>query len=130
MSTDVSDRRERRLLIALGLNAVIVVAQIGFGLVAGSLALLADAGHNFTDVAALVISLIAVRLTRRPATPSRSFGMHRSTILAALANAASILALTAVIAYEAITRIGDPGEVEGGIVVVVALIAMMGNLAA
>ena len=129
MSADVSSRRERRLVIALGLNLGIVVTQVVFGIVAGSLGLLADAGHNLTDVAALVISLIAVRLARRPPTPSRSFGMHRSTILAAQANAAGILAITALLAFEAIRRLSAPGHVEGGIVVIVAMLAGLANLA-
>lgn len=129
MSADVSGRRERRLIIALVLNLAIVAAQVIFGLLAGSLGLLADAGHNLTDVAALVISLIAVRLARRPPTPSRSFGMHRSTILAAQANAASILAITALIVFEAVRRFSDPGHVQGGIVVAVAAATGLANLA-
>jgi len=129
MSADVSTRRERRLALALGLNLVIVVAQVVFGIVAGSLGLLADAGHNLTDVAALLISLIAVRLARRAPTPSRSFGMHRSTILAAQANAASILAITALIVFEAVRRFSHPGHVEGGIVVAVATVGGLANLA-
>ena len=129
MSTDVSSRRERRLVIALLLNLGIVAAQIVFGIAARSLGLLADAGHNLTDVAALVISLIAVRLARRPPTPSRSFGMHRSTILAAQANAGTILAITALIVFEAVRRFTNPSDVEGGIVVAVAAAAGLANLA-
>lgn len=128
MSADVSPRRERRLVVALVLNLGIVAAQVVFGVAANSLGLLADAGHNLADVAALVISLLAVRLARRPPTAARSFGMHRSTILAAQANAASILALTALIVFEAVRRFSHPGHVEGGIVVIVAVIAGVGNL--
>ena len=125
--TDRSALRERRLLIALGLNTVIVVAQVIFGIVAHSLGLLSDAGHNLTDVAALALSLIAVRVARRPATSDRSFGWHRGTILAAQANAAMILALTVWIVYEAIRRLIHPQAVEGGTVLVVALVAFVGN---
>jgi cobalt-zinc-cadmium efflux system protein len=130
MSADVSADRQRRLGIALLLNLGIVAGQVGFGLVSGSLGLLADAGHNLTDVAALVVSLLAVRLARRPPTAARSFGMHRSTVLAAQANAAAILAVTALIAIESIRRLSDPGEVKGGIVLVVAALAAIGNLVA
>ena len=117
----------RRLGIALGLNVVLVVAQIGFGLAAGSLGLLADAGHNLSDVAAVVVSLVAVQWARRTPTAERSYGHHRGTILAALANAAMILAVTVFIFYEGVRRLGDSQAVEGGLVVIVALVAFAVN---
>lgn len=125
--SDRSIRRERRLRLAIGLNVTIVVGQIVFGIVAGSIGLISDAGHNLTDVAALVLSLIAVRVARRRPTSSRSFGWHRGTILAAQANAAMILALTVWIVYESIVRLIDPPAVEGGTVLVVALVAFVVN---
>jgi cobalt-zinc-cadmium efflux system protein len=126
----VSQRRESRLRVALGLNLVIVVVQVVFGFIARSLGLLADAGHNLTDVAAVVLSLLAVRWARRRPTGQRSFGHHRATILAAQANAAMILAATALITYEAIRRILHPHHVSGGIVVTVALLSAAVNLGA
>lgn len=125
-----SRRRERRLAIALGLNVVIVVAQIVFGLVARSLGLIADAGHNLTDVAAVLASLIAVRWARRRPTDQRSFGYHRATTLAALGNAAAILVVTVWIVYEAVVRLAHPEPVRGGVIVVVAAIAAAANLLA
>ena len=125
-----SASRERRLVTALGLNIAIVAVQVVSGLAARSLGLLADAGHNLADVAAIVISLYAVRLARRPATARRSFGFHRSTVLAAQANAAMLLVVTALVAYEAVRRLADPHPVRAGIVVVVALVATLVNLAA
>ncbi len=122
--------RERRLGIALAFNIVIVAIQVVAGFAASSLGLLADAGHNLTDVAAVVISLIAVRMALRPATPRRSFGFHRSTILAAQANAAAILVVTALIVFEAVSRLRDPEPVRGGIVIVVAGLAAVANTAA
>jgi cobalt-zinc-cadmium efflux system protein len=119
--------RERRLWAAIGLNAVIVVVQVIGGLVSGSLGLLADAGHNFADVAAIVVSLVALRLTRRPATPQRSFGWHRATILAAQANAAAILVVTALISIEAVGRLRSPDPVDGVIVIVIAGLGMVAN---
>jgi cobalt-zinc-cadmium efflux system protein len=95
-----STDRERRLWIAVGLNVVIVAAQVTFGIRSDSLGLLSDAGHNLTDVAALAISMVAIRLARRPPTSTRSFGWHRGTVLAAQANAAAILVLTVWIGYE------------------------------
>ena len=119
--------RSRRLGVALGLNVVLVVAQAGFGLAADSLGLLADAGHNLSDVAAVVVSLVAVQWARRAPTAERSYGYHRGTILAALANAAMILAVSAFILYEGVRRLGDSRPVEGGLVVVVALAAFVIN---
>jgi cobalt-zinc-cadmium efflux system protein len=127
MATDLSTTRARKLAIALGLNLVIVVAQVVFGIVAGSIGLISDAGHNLTDVAALALSLIAVQVARRAPTARRSFGWHRGTILAAQANAAMILVLTAWITFESIQRLIHPTEVEGGLVLVVALIAFVVN---
>ena len=125
----VSARRERRLWFALGLNTWIVVVQVVFGIVAHSLGLLADAGHNLTDVAAILVSVIALRWARRRPTARRSFGYHRATILAAQANAVSILAITVFILYEGVRRLMHPEPVTGRIVVIVALIAAAANLA-
>ena len=111
----------------MGLNFALVVAQVLFGLAAGSLGLLADAGHNLSDVAAVVVSLVAVRWARRAPTAERSYGYHRGTILAALANAATILAVTGYIVYEGVRRLGDPQPVRGGLVVAVALAAFAIN---
>jgi len=118
------------LSIALGLNVVLVIAQVAFGLVAHSVGLLADAGHNLSDVAAVVVSLVAVRWARRAATAERSYGYHRGTILAALVNAAMILAAACFIAYEGVRRLAQPQPVRGGIVVAVALAAFAINAGA
>jgi len=123
-------RRERRLVLAFGLNALIVAVQVVFGLVAHSVGLLADAAHNLVDVAAVLLTLVAVRLTARRRTAERSFGYHRSTVLAALANAALVLSVTVAIVIEGVQRLVHPTAVHGGIVVVVALVAMAGNVAA
>jgi len=119
--------RSRRLKIALVLNLLIVVAQVAAGMVARSVGLLADAGHNLTDVAAILLALIAVAWAARPPTENRSFGYHRATILAALANAGAILVVTVVIVYEAVDRLANPEPIEAGVVVVVALIAFLVN---
>lgn len=113
--------RSRRLGVALGLNVALVVAQVVFGLAARSLGLLADAGHNLSDVAAVVVSLVAVRWAQRAPTSERSYGYHRGTILAALANATMILAVTVFILYEGIRRLAHPVPVQGGLVAAVAL---------
>lgn len=119
--------RIRRLTVSLSLNVALVAVQVVFGLRAHSMGLLADAGHNVTDVAALSLSLVAVRLTLRPPNPERSFGNHRATILAALANAAAVAAVTVLVVIESVRRLGNPGHVQASIVVVVAAAGLVVN---
>ncbi len=119
--------KSRRLSIALGLNVAIMVGQVVAGLFAGSVGLLADAGHNLVDVAALILAIIAAAWSAKPPTESRSFGYHRATILAALANAAAILLATVVIVYEAIRHLVHPSHIHASTVVVVAVVAFLGN---
>src|SRR5665213_2463346 len=114
-------RRQQRLVIAIVLNIAVVVAQIVWGLLAHSLGLLADAGHNLADVAGLAIAVIALRYSLRSATMARSFGHHRATILAALANGGLLLAVTGFVAVDAVLRLVHPRPVHGGIVALVAL---------
>lgn len=111
----------------LAINVAVVVVQLVAGLAASSVGLVADAAHNLTDVAAIALSLFAIRLTRRPPNTSRSFGYHRSTVLAAQANAAVLLAVTAIIGYQAVLRLLHPRAVSGGVVVLVALGALVAN---
>lgn len=122
--------RERRLVGALVLNLAIVVVQVVVGLTADSLGLLADAAHNLTDVAAVAISLLAVRLTHRRATQAKSFGYHRATTLAAQANAVSILVVTGLIVVEAVRRLGEESHVQGGSVIAAAAAAAVVNFGA
>lgn len=122
--------RTRRFAISLALNAGLVIVQIGFGVMARSTGLLADAGHNLADVGALALSLVAVRLTLRPRSPARSFGNHRATILAALANASMIAVVTVLIVIDSVHRLGHPEPVRAGIVVAVASLGLLVNGAA
>ncbi|MGB5311671.1 MAG: cation diffusion facilitator family transporter [Polyangiales bacterium] len=110
----------RRLTMALVFTATYMVAEIVGGFVANSLALLADAGHMFSDAAALGLSLVAVMLAQRPATSNRTYGFHRAEILAALTNGAALLVLSVLIAREAWGRLSDPPEVQGGLMLLVA----------
>jgi cobalt-zinc-cadmium efflux system protein len=122
--------RTRRLAITLGLNVALAGGQVAAGIVAHSSGLLADAGHNITDVAGITMSLVAVRLALRPRSPAHSFGYHRGTILATLANAAIIAAVTAAIVVVGVDRLLHPRPVQGGIVVGVAVGAFAVNAAA
>jgi len=119
----------RRLAMALVLTAAYMVAEIVGGLAANSLALLADAGHMFSDAAALGLSLVAVILAQRPATPQRTYGFHRAEILAALLNGAALLTLSVLIAREAWERLSTPPEVEGGLMLLIAVGGLAINLA-
>src|SRR5579872_3388039 len=119
--------RTRRLALALALNVLVAAAQLVGGLFSHSTGLLADAGHNVTDAAGDAASLVAVRWAMRPRDPSRTFGYHRSTILAALANASIIAAVTLAIVIGAVDRLIHPLSVHGGIVVAVAGASLLVN---
>ena len=119
--------RTRRLVAVLGLNVALAGAQLVGGLVAHSMGLLSDAGHNVTDVAGVGVSLLAVRWATRPRSPSHSFGYHRGPILAALANTAVIAVVTVAIVVESVVRLLHPGPVHGGLVVTVAAVALVVN---
>jgi cobalt-zinc-cadmium efflux system protein len=102
-----------RLILSLILNLLITLAQIVGGLIANSLGLISDAAHNLSDVVALALSLWAVRLGRRPATPTRTFAYKRAEILVALFNSTVLVALCLYLVVEAIRRLLDPQPVEG-----------------
>lgn len=119
----------RSLTFALVLNAVYTAIEAGVGISIGSLALLADAGHNLSDVVALAIALGAVWLAARPATPNRSFGYKRAEILAALANAITLVVIAILIFVEAARRFDDPPDVPGLWLIVTAAIGIAVNAA-
>ena len=124
----VSDRRA--LTIALVLIAAFMAVEVAAGILAGSLALLADAGHMLTDALALVAALVASRLATRRPGGAWTFGLGRAEILAAQANGITLLLVGVWIVYGAVRRLVDPPEVRGGIVLVVALVGVAVNLAA
>lgn len=117
----------RSLTIALVLNAAYTLVEAVAAILAGSLSLLADAGHNLSDVLALGVAAGAVLLARRPSTPNRSFGFRRAEILAALVNAVSLIAVAAVVFVGAARRLADPPDVPGGWLVVVATVGLLVN---
>ncbi len=122
------DGQARALWIALGLNALYTIGEAAAGFLTDSLALVADAAHNLSDVAALGIALIATILAARPATPQRSFGYKRAEILSALANGVLLVAVSIWIFVEAGRRLADPEDVPGGWLIVVAGIGIVVNL--
>ena len=119
----------RSLVFALVLNAGYTVFEAVAGFATGSLALLSDAGHNLSDVLALGLAVGAVWLAERPPTPRRSFGYKRAEILAALLNALTIVVIAVLIFVEAARRFGNPPEVPGGWLIVVAALGIAINAA-
>ncbi|MDQ3758848.1 MAG: cation diffusion facilitator family transporter [Actinomycetota bacterium] len=121
---------KRALCLTLALTTGFLLVEIVGGLLTGSLALLADAAHMLSDSVSLGLALVAVWLAQRPATPQRTFGLKRAEILAALANGITLVALSIWIFVEAANRFGDPGEVEGGWMMAVALVGLLVNVVA
>ena len=119
---------ERALWMALGLTFIFLVAEVVAGIVFKSLALLADAAHMFTDVAALAIAVAAMRVARRPADAKRTFGYHRFEILAAAFNAVLLFGVAIYILYEAYRRFSAPADVQPVGMLVVAVLGLGVNL--
>ena len=120
---------KRALAIVLVLTGGFMVAEVIGGLLTGSLALLADAGHMLSDTASLGVALFAAWLAGRPATPSRSFGFRRAEILAALFNGVTLVAISIWIFIEAYRRLSEPPEVLGGLMLAVAVLGLLVNVA-
>jgi len=123
-------RSARALRIALLLTAAFTVAEVVGGLVTGSLALLADAGHMLSDSFSLAVALFAIWIATRPPTPQRSFGYQRAEVLAALFNGVALIVVAGLVIWGAIGRLSDPPEVLGGPMLAVALGGVAVNLAA
>jgi cobalt-zinc-cadmium efflux system protein len=118
----------KSLRIALILTAILLVVEIVGGLLSNSIALLADAGHMFTDVAALGLSLFVAWFSRQPATPTKSFGYLRWEILAAFLNGAALLLISAAIIFESIVRLQNPEAVQSGLMLWIAVTGLVINL--
>lgn len=119
----------RALAIVLALTTTFLIVEVIGGLITGSLALLADAGHMASDSASIGLALFAFWLSAKPATPNRSFGYKRAEILAALANGISLVVISIWIFVEAYRRFTDPPEILGSWLLVVAVIGLFVNLA-
>ncbi len=120
----------RNLAIALGLTAGYMVVELVGGIMANSLSLLADAGHMVTDAGAIGLALLAMWVAGRPASIERTFGLHRTEVLAALANALGLCLIAGLIFFEAYHRFLDPPSVNGSLMLVVGGIGLLVNLAA
>jgi cobalt-zinc-cadmium efflux system protein len=127
---DTGPAMHGRLLLALALTAAYMVAEIVGGLLTNSLALVADAGHMASDVAGLMIAMVAARLIQRPATSGRTYGLRRAEILAALVNSVALIGIVVFIAWEAVARFWSPPAVNGAGMLVIALGGLLVNLCA
>jgi len=123
-------KNERAIAIAAGLTGAFMLAEVVGGVISGSLALLADAGHMLTDFASLMLAWFAFRLARRPADWKRTYGYDRFSVLAAFVNGLTLFVIAGWIFWEAIQRLLDPVEVLGGLMLWVALIGLLVNIAA
>jgi len=127
---DAAHGPERRLWLALALTGGFMLAEVVGGILSGSLALIADAGHMLTDGAALALALGGIRLGRRRADTRRSYGYRRLEVLASFVNGVALVVLTLWILVEAVQRIADPVAVLGGPMLVIATLGLAVNIAA
>ena len=124
------DADAKRLWIALALIVSFMVGEVVAGILGHSLALLSDAAHMLTDAAALVVSLVVIRLIKRPAGGNLTFGLRRTEILSAQANGGTLLVLAFLIIYEGIRRLITPPPAEGRLILIVALVGIAVNIVA
>ncbi len=122
-----SQKLSNAFKIGIFINIIFVIVEAFYGYLSNSMALVADAGHNLSDVMALVFSWIAIILSRRRPTSKFTYGFRRSTILIALLNTVLLLVAVAIIAWEAIDRIGKPVEIKSGSVIIVAFVGIIVN---
>ena len=122
---DPSEIGEKRLWWAVGANMLLTIAQVIGGLISGSLSLVADALHNFSDAASLLIALIAIRIGRKPPDKFKTFGYKRAETIAALINLVALVIIGLYLCYEAIMRFITPEPIAGWMIVIVAGIALI-----
>jgi cobalt-zinc-cadmium efflux system protein len=122
-----SGRHKGRLRAVLAITLGVMLAEVAAGLLSGSLALLADAGHMLTDVAGIGLALFAIHLAAHPATDGRTYGWYRLEILAAVVNALLLFAVGAWVLVEALRRLTSPPEIRSGLMLVVATIGLVAN---
>jgi cobalt-zinc-cadmium efflux system protein len=117
----------KNLLYSILLNVIITFAQVIGGIISGSLALLSDALHNFSDVLSLIFSYVALKLSRRKASTTQTFGLKRAELIAAFVNALTLIVVAIYLTYEAITRFFQPQEIQSIIVIFLAALGILVN---
>lgn len=124
-----TNAHRKRLIVVLVITFVVLIAEVIGGLIAGSLALLADAGHMLTDSTGLIMALIAAALAARAVTVRRTFGLQRAEVLAALANALLLVGVAVWVLIMAVERLRNPAEIRSGLMLAVAVLGVLANLA-
>jgi cobalt-zinc-cadmium efflux system protein len=124
-----TNAHRNRLIVVLVITFAVLIAEVVGGLIAGSLALLADAGHVLTDATGLIMALIAASLATRAATVKRTFGLQRAEVLAALGNALLLVAVAVWVVIMAVERLREPVEIHSGLMLAVAVVGALANLA-
>lgn len=122
-----SDVKGAKLLFTILLNVLITVAQVVGGLISGSLSLISDALHNFSDVISLVVSYVANLVSKKESSTSRTFGYKRAEIIAAFVNAATLIVVALILIKEAIERFFNPQEIASNLVIWLALLGILAN---
>src|SRR5690349_8694840 len=128
-SVEITKNNKRVFLIGIGLNMAFVLAEVIAGITYNSMALLTDAGHNLSDVASLVVSLVAFWIAKRQSNAVYTYGFKKTTVLAALVNAVVLLIAIGILGYEAFTRLFQPEPVQGSVIAWVAAIGIIINSA-
>jgi len=122
-----ASKDRNRLVVVFALSSAVLVAELAGGLVANSLALLADAGHVFADLAGIGLALGAIWIGSRPATIGRTYGLYRTEILAAAINSVVLFGLAGIILWQAWVRLASPPEIESGLMLAVAMAGLAAN---
>jgi cobalt-zinc-cadmium efflux system protein len=123
-----TNAHRKRLIIVLAITFGVLIAEVIGGLISGSLALLAEAGHMLTDSTGLIMALIAASLATRAATVKRTFGLQRAEVLAALANALLLVGVAVWVLIMAVDRLRSPAEINSRLMLIVAIIGVLANL--
>jgi cobalt-zinc-cadmium efflux system protein len=121
-------KSERNLFITIGLNLFITVIQVVGGIISGSLSLISDAMHNLSDAAAIIITSISLRLSKKPKTTKYTFGLKRAEILAAVINSSTLIIISFFLIKEAIDRLNEPTQIAGSLMLIVAIVGFIPNV--
>ncbi len=127
-SHNSKETSEKNLFITIALNFFITIVQIIGGIISGSLSLISDAMHNFSDAIAIIITFIALRLSKKPKTPKYTFGLKRAEIIAAVVNASTLIIICFFLIREAIDRLNNPNEIAGNLMLIIAVIGFIPNV--
>lgn len=125
----LSRSAEKKLWVALAISSLLAILEFTGGFLGQSLALISDSGHMLTDVLAVGVGILTLRLGRKPHTPRRTFGYHRAEIFAALINGSVLTGAAFLIIYEAYLRLQQPSTIQGPLVLAIASVGLLGNLA-